>query len=92
MTMNQEIMNTEMKDPEEPKRRKQSGQRVAGFILGLIFGGLTILTYFLKASPSEFYATNKMILFLVLLGCGGFGALVGPGAMEKVGEWLSWIA
>ena len=92
MTMKQEIMNTEMKNPEEPKRRKRSGQRIAGFILGLIFGGLTILAYFLKASPSEFYAANRLIIFVVLVGCGVFGALIGPNAMEKAGEWLFWLA
>jgi hypothetical protein len=90
--MNQEIMNKEMKIPEEQKSSKRSGQRFGGFILGMIFGGLTMLAYFLKASPSEFHAANKMILFLTLLGCGGIGALVGPNAMEKIGEWLSWLA
>lgn len=85
-------MNKEMKNPKEPKRCKPIGQRFAGFILGMIFSGLVMLAYFLIASPSEFYAANKMILFLTLLGCGGFGALVGPNAMEKVGEWLSWLA
>ena len=92
INMNQEIMNREMKNPEDPKGSKRSGQRFAGFVLGMIFGGLTMLAYFLKTSPSEFYAANKMILFLTLLGCGGIGALVGPNAMEKVGEWLSWLA
>ena len=89
--LNQEIMSNEMKNQEKPKRSKRSGQRIGGFILGVIFGGLTILAYFLKASPSEFHAANKMILLFALLGCGGIGALVGPNAMEKIGEWLSWL-
>jgi hypothetical protein len=77
---------------DTPKRDRRSGQRVAGFVCGILFGGLTMIAYFLKASPAEFYAANKMLLLLALFGCGVFGAFLGPDVMTKVGELLSWLA
>lgn len=62
-----------------------------GFILGIIFGCLPMLAYFMGASPSEFYSTSKVILLLILIGCGIFGAIVGEKAMEMVAAWLSWF-
>jgi len=68
-----------------------STRRVGGFILGFIFGCLLMLAYFMGASPSEFYSTSKVILLLILIGCGIFGAIVGEKAMETVAAWLSWF-
>jgi len=82
-----EIINS----AEEKIPPTSNGRRVGGFILGIIFGGLLMLAYFLRASPSEFFATNKLTLILILIGCGIFGAIIGEKAMEKVAAWLSWF-
>lgn len=69
----------------------RNGGRFGGFVGGVIFGGLLMLVYFLGTSPSEFYDASKLILLLILLGCGIFGAIIGQKAMEKVAAWLSWF-
>jgi hypothetical protein len=82
-----EIINS----AEERIPPTSNGRRVGGFILGIMFGGLLMLAYYLGASPSEFFAANKLTLILILIGCGIFGAIIGEKAMEKVAAWLSWF-
>ncbi len=83
----EETINSE----EEKSPSKSSGKRIGGFILGIIFGGLLMLGYFMPASSSEFFAASKVTLILILIGCGFFGAIIGEKAMEKVAAWLSWF-
>jgi hypothetical protein len=76
---------------EKAENKKQRSRRFGGFIGGIIFGGLIMLSYFIKASLSEFYSADKLTLLLILLGCGSLGAVVGDEVVEKIGAWFSWL-
>lgn len=86
--------NNENKDEERYEKKDckcRNHGRFGGFVIGIIFGGLLMLVYFLGASRSEFYDASKLTLLLILLGSGIFGAIIGDKAMEKVAAWLSWF-
>jgi hypothetical protein len=75
-----------------PSCRLRWRNRLGGFMGGFIFGLLILFTYYIKVSPSEFYSASKITLYLILLGCGALGALVGDKIIEKLIGWLSWLA